>query len=57
MARPISSVALSGIEPAQVDLLRGMPARHKVLFGSEPDDAGWDASGIALAYDGMEIQL
>jgi len=41
-------------------LLRGMPARHKVLFADEPDadgDAGWADEGIALAYDGMEIEL
>ena len=41
-------------------LLRGMPARHKVLFADEPDadgDATWADEGIALAYDGMEIEL
>jgi pyrroloquinoline quinone biosynthesis protein B len=41
-------------------LLRGMPARHKVLFADEPDaggDAAWADEGIALAYDGMEIEL
>lgn len=43
-----------------LDLLRGMPARHKVLFGQAPAGAGsrdWAAQGIALAYDGMEIEL
>ena len=42
------------------DLLRTMPARHKVLFADEPALAaqpGWAAEGIALAYDGMEIEL
>ena len=41
-------------------LLRGMPARHKVLFADEPDtdgEAAWADEGIALAYDGMEIEL
>ena len=41
-------------------LLRGMPARHKVLFADEPspaDGADWAGEGIALAYDGMEIEL
>jgi pyrroloquinoline quinone biosynthesis protein B len=46
-----------------LDLLRGMPARHKVLFADPPGgagpagDAGLAAEGIALAYDGMEIEL
>jgi pyrroloquinoline quinone biosynthesis protein B len=43
-----------------LDLLRGMPARHKVLFADEPDtegDAALAEEGIALAYDGMEIEL
>ena len=43
-----------------LDLLRGMPARHKVLFADGPAVAaqpGWAAQGIALAYDGMEIEL
>ncbi|MES2718337.1 MAG: MBL fold metallo-hydrolase [Pseudomonadota bacterium] len=43
-----------------LDLLRGMPARHKVLFADEPALAaqpGWAEQGIALAYDGMEIEL
>lgn len=40
-------------------LLRGMPARHKVLFGSAPNATqdDWAAQGIAPAYDGMEIEL
>jgi len=40
--------------------LSRLPARHKVLFGglSEPaDPARWAEQGIALAYDGMEIDL
>jgi pyrroloquinoline quinone biosynthesis protein B len=42
-----------------LDLLRGMPARHKVLFADAPASAsaGWAEQGIALAYDGMEIEL
>lgn len=43
-----------------LDLLRGMPARHKVLFDDGPTlrtPAGWARDGIALAYDGMEIEL
>jgi len=55
-------------EPPWLGLLRGMPARHKVLFGGDPGGgepgsapaqagAGWAAQGIALAYDGMEIEL
>lgn len=42
-----------------LDLLRGMPARHKVLFADEPAaaHASWAEQGIALAYDGMEIEL
>jgi pyrroloquinoline quinone biosynthesis protein B len=37
-----------------------LPARHKVLFGalaSPADPARWAEQGIALAYDGMEIDL
>ena len=42
-----------------LDLLRGMPARHKVLFADQPAATrdGWAEQGIALAYDGMEIEL
>lgn len=46
--------------PAWLALLRNMPARHKVLFADAPDadgDANWAEDGIALAYDGMEIEL
>jgi pyrroloquinoline quinone biosynthesis protein B len=45
--------------PPWLDLLRGMPARHKVLFADGPAAVrpGWAAQGIALAYDGMEIDL
>jgi len=40
--------------------LRKLPARHKVLFGETPSEAthaDWASQGIALAYDGMEIEL
>jgi pyrroloquinoline quinone biosynthesis protein B len=42
-----------------LDLLRDMPARHKVLFADAPAaaSADWAGQGIALAYDGMEIEL
>ena len=45
---------------AWLALLRDLPARHKVLFGDAPDDAGraaWAAVGIATARDGMEIEV
>lgn len=55
---------LQAAEPAPdgpwLDLLRRMPARHKVLFGETPSGAAladWADQGIALAYDGMEIEL
>ncbi|OYU98748.1 MAG: pyrroloquinoline quinone biosynthesis protein B, partial [Burkholderiales bacterium PBB5] len=55
---------LQAAEPAPdgpwLDLLRRMPARHKVLFGEAPSEAAhaeWAEQGIALAYDGMEIEL
>ncbi len=40
--------------------LSRLPARHKVLFGGltdATDPAHWARQGIALAYDGMEIDL
>ena len=40
--------------------LSQLPARHKVLFGGlsdAADTAFWARQGIALAYDGMEIDL
>jgi pyrroloquinoline quinone biosynthesis protein B len=43
-----------------LDLLRRLPARHKVLFGdaaAPPGGTDWADQGIALAYDGMEIEL
>jgi pyrroloquinoline quinone biosynthesis protein B len=46
--------------PLWLDLLRRLPARHKVLFDDAPDPATrarWADQGIALAYDGMEIDL
>ncbi len=56
---PQADAVGSGSQP-WLDLLRGMPARHKVLFADEPTLAaqpGWAEQGIALAYDGMEIEL
>jgi len=52
--------AVDAADPAWMTLLRDMPARHKVLFGTQPDSAPaarWAAQGIELAYDGMEIDL
>ncbi len=49
-----------GHAPTCVELLPQMPARHKVVFGDGPLVGGHDnlaAQGIALAYDGMEIEL
>lgn len=49
-----------GAERPWLDLLRRMPARHKVLFADEAAEVapdGWAEQGIALAYDGMEIDL
>ena len=43
-----------------LDQLCDMPARHKVLLGAAPSARGrlaWADRGIALAYDGMEIEL
>lgn len=40
-----------------VDLLAGLPARHKVLLAREGQGDAFSQRGIALAYDGMEIQL
>jgi pyrroloquinoline quinone biosynthesis protein B len=43
-----------------LSLLRDLPARHKVLFGPAPSDVArgdWADLGIALAYDGMEIEV
>jgi pyrroloquinoline quinone biosynthesis protein B len=51
--------AAAGDQPWMA-LLRGMRARHKVLFadGLAPrTEPAWAEEGIALAYDGMEIEL
>ena len=55
---PGDAAAGAGGQP-WLDLLRGMPARHKVLFADQPAATrdGWAEQGIALAYDGMEIEL
>jgi pyrroloquinoline quinone biosynthesis protein B len=50
-------------EPPWVDLLAGIPARHKVLWDRHGVSAPaaqptrWAQHGIELAYDGMEIVL
>ncbi|MFO1273249.1 MAG: MBL fold metallo-hydrolase [Rubrivivax sp.] len=49
-----------GHAPTCVELLPQLPARHKVVFGDGPHLGGHGklaAQGIALAYDGMEIEL
>lgn len=48
-----------GDDETWFELLSGMPARHKVMFGSAsgPRRAELAGRGIALAYDGMEIVL
>jgi hypothetical protein len=46
--------------PPWMDMLRGLPARRKVLFthhGSGLRDQALADHGIELAYDGMEIEL
>ncbi len=50
----------SGGHQAGLAFLRDLPARQKVLFCEAPSDAqraAWAAAGIALAYDGMEIEV
>lgn len=42
---------------AWVELLAGLPARHKVLLAREEAAPALAGRGIALAYDGMEIEL
>jgi pyrroloquinoline quinone biosynthesis protein B len=46
-------------EPDWVDLISGLPARHKVLFadGSPLRRKALAVRGIEMAYDGMEIEL
>ena len=48
-----------GADPDWVELLSGLPARHKVVFSgaSTSEQRGLAARGIELAYDGMEIEL
>lgn len=48
--------------PLWMDLLSGLPARHKVLFGAGgsgpgPGREALARRGIELAYDGLEIEL
>jgi pyrroloquinoline quinone biosynthesis protein B len=46
-------------DPGWVELLSGLPARHKVLFADEAAQSREQLAerGIALAYDGLEIEL
>lgn len=46
-------------DPDWVDLLSGLPARHKVLFAGDAAASREQLAerGIALAYDGLEIEL
>ena len=46
-------------EPGWLELLSGLPARHKVLFADDAVQSrqGLAERGIALAYDGLEIVL
>ena len=48
-----------GADPDWMELLSGLPARHKVLFAGAgaSQQPGLAARGIELAYDGMEIEL
>jgi pyrroloquinoline quinone biosynthesis protein B len=60
--QPGDVTAAAGQAAAQdwLQRLSQLPARHKVLFGGEADPgdpARWADRGIALAYDGMEIEL
>ena len=45
--------------PNWLELLSGLPARHKVLFAGDdtPGRQSLAARGIELAYDGLEIEL
>jgi pyrroloquinoline quinone biosynthesis protein B len=61
---PLGDVADEGpaADPPWMDLLAGMPARHKVLWDrtAAPPAApphAWAERGIERAYDGMEIVL
>lgn len=47
-------------DPLWMDLLRDLPARHKVLLATGSSEAQADAlarHGVALAFDGMAIEL
>jgi pyrroloquinoline quinone biosynthesis protein B len=61
---PASAGAGTPAQPPEwLALLRGLPARHKVLLGDADDAnadaqrAAWADQGLQLAYDGMEIEL
>ena len=51
-------------EQPWLGLLRGLPARHKIVFGAARGGAlaaetaqAWADQGLQLAYDGLEIEL
>lgn len=56
---PQEAAARLSDDPDWMELLSELPARHKVLFahGEGDGQAALAARGIALAYDGMEIEL
>lgn len=56
--------AVPGQARSWLALLRGLPARHKVVFaeagaaaGPAAADEAWAEQGLLLAYDGLEIEL
>jgi pyrroloquinoline quinone biosynthesis protein B len=53
--RGADCLLVDGAQPQ--GLLRDMPARHKVLLAQGADCDALAGCGIALAYDGMEIEL
>ena len=57
---PQASPAVDADDPPWLAQLRELPARHNVLFGVLPAAArraSGAGHGIALAYDGMEIEI
>lgn len=53
------TTAPPGHHPGWMDLLSSLPARHKVLFADDaaPSRQALAERGIALAYDGLQIEL
>lgn len=48
------------LQRAWLDELCALPARHKVVLSRDPglaDPERWNARGLAMAYDGMAIEL